>query len=121
MMVTVQLSVPAPVMEELLQISPLNCGAFPPPWLTAFNCKANVSVTPFASAVTVAVWAELTAVTFALKLLVVAPATIVTFAGTFTAALSLARLTAIPPVGAGPVKVTVQLSLPLPVIDDLPQ
>jgi hypothetical protein len=45
----------------------------------------------------------------------VAPAATVTVAGRVTAALLLARLTLRPPVGAAPVKVTVQTSLPDPV------
>jgi hypothetical protein len=52
--VTVHLSVPAPVIDELPQLSPLNCGGFVPTWLAALSCKANVSVTPPALAVNVA-------------------------------------------------------------------
>jgi hypothetical protein len=119
--VTVQLSVPAPVTVELPQVSPLNCGGLGPTWLLTLSCKANVSDTPPALAVNVTVWAVLTAETFVAKLTVVPPAATVTLAGTLAAVLSLARLTANPPLVAGPVKVTVQLSVPDPVIDDLPQ
>jgi hypothetical protein len=57
----------------------------------------------------------------AVKLPVVAPAAIVTLAGTLTAELLLATPTANPPLGAAAFSVTVQLSVPAPVIDALPQ
>jgi hypothetical protein len=63
----------------------------------------------------------LTADTVAVKLAVVAPAATVTEAGTVTAVLLLARLTANPPPAAAVFSVTVQLSLPAPVIDPLAQ
>jgi hypothetical protein len=63
----------------------------------------------------------LTAAIVAVKLPVVAPAATVTLAGRLTAELLLARLTANPPLGAAPLSVTVQLSVPAPVIDELPQ
>jgi hypothetical protein len=55
------------------------------------------------------------------KLSVVAPAATVTLAGTLTAELLLATPTANPPLGDGPISLTVQLSVPAPVIDELPQ
>jgi hypothetical protein len=51
----------------------------------------------------------------------VAFAATVTVAGTVTAALLLARLTLTPLYPAGKLRVTVQLSLPDPVMDALPQ
>jgi hypothetical protein len=63
----------------------------------------------------------LTEDTVAVKLAVVAPAATVTLAGTTTAELLLARLTANPPLGAAAFSVTVQLSVPAPVIDPLAQ
>jgi hypothetical protein len=63
----------------------------------------------------------LTADTVAVKLAVVDPAATVTEAGTVTAELLLARLTANPPLGAAAFSVTVQLSVPAPVIDPLAQ
>ena len=60
--------------------------------------------------------AELTALTVAVKLAVVAPDATVTDGGTLTAALLLVRLTAKPPLAAAVFRVTVQLSVPAPVI-----
>jgi hypothetical protein len=57
----------------------------------------------------------------AVKLALVAPAVTVMDAGTFTAALLLARLTANPPLAAAVFSDTVQLSVPAPVIDPLAQ
>ena len=51
----------------------------------------------------------------------VACAGTVTVAGTVTAASLLDRLTDMPPVGAAEVRLTLQLSLALPVIDPLAQ
>jgi hypothetical protein len=63
----------------------------------------------------------LTDKTVAVKLAVVAPEATVTEAGTVTAELLLARLTANPPLAAATFSVTVQLSVPAPVIDALLQ
>lgn len=113
--VTVQLSVPVVVIDPLLQLIPLNTGA------TAPSCKAKVFDDPPAIAVSVAVCAGLTEETVAAKLALFAPAGTVTVAGTATAELLLARLTAIPPLAAAAFNVTVQLSVPVAVIDPLLQ
>jgi hypothetical protein len=63
----------------------------------------------------------LTPDTVAVKLPVVAPGATVTVAGTVTAELLLARLTVKPPLAAATFSVTVQLSVPAPVIDPLAQ
>ena len=63
----------------------------------------------------------LAADTMAEKLPVVDPAATVTEAGTVTAELLLARFTANPPLAAATFSVTVQLSVPAPVIDPLVQ
>jgi hypothetical protein len=81
----------------------------------------NVCATPPALAVRVTVCAVLTVETVAAKLPVVAPAATVTLPGTVTAELLLARLTANPPLAAAAFRVTVQLSVPAPVIDPLVQ
>jgi hypothetical protein len=59
-----------------------------------FSCRAKVSATLLALAVNVAVCVVLNVETVAIKLAVVDPATTVTLAGTVTAELLLARLTA---------------------------
>jgi hypothetical protein len=56
-----------------------------------------------------------------MKLALEAPAATVTEAGTVTAELLLARLTANPPVAAAAFSETVQLSVPAPVTDPLVQ
>jgi hypothetical protein len=56
--------------------------------------------------------------TVAEKLALVAPAATVTVAGTVTAALLLARFTAKPPLAAAALRLTVQTSVPAPVIDE---
>ena len=77
--------------------------------------------TLLALAVRVAVCAVLTDETVAVKLAVVEPAATVTEAGTVTDELLLARLTVNPPVAAAAFSVTVQLSVPAPVIEPLVQ
>jgi hypothetical protein len=92
----------------------LNVGA------VAFNCRAKLLETP-ALAVSVTACAEVTDDTLAVNRTLVAFAGIVTLAGTLTTALLLARLTLTPPLGAAALSVTVQLSLPAPVIEALLQ
>lgn len=113
--VTVQLSVPAPVIDELPQLSPLNSGGFVPTWLAASSCTSNVSATSPALAVNVAVSVALTAETLAVKLTAVDPSATVTEAGKLIAALSLVRPTANPPLVAAVLSSTVQMSLAGPV------
>lgn len=72
---------------------------------------------PPAEAVRVAVWAVVTAETVAVNPALLEPAGTVTEAGTATALSLLDRLTASPPVPAAAVRLTVQMSLPGPVID----
>jgi hypothetical protein len=78
-------------------------------------------VTLPALAVKVTVCAVLTEETVAVKLALLAPAATVTEAGTVTAVLLLARLTVNPPLAAAAFSVTVQLSVPAPVMDPLAQ
>jgi hypothetical protein len=87
----------------------------------AFNCRAKVLETLPALAVNVTACAVVTDVTVAVNPALVAFAATVTEAGTVTAALLLARLTVKPPLPAAALSVTVQLSLPAPVIDALLQ
>jgi hypothetical protein len=89
-------------------------------WICAApNCRENVLVTLPARAVRVTACATFTAVTVAGKLALTAPAGTVTDVGTETALLLLARLTANPPLAAAAFIVTVQVSVPAPVIDPL--
>lgn len=81
------------------------------------SCRLMDADAAPALAVSVAVWAELTAVTVAIKFVLIAPAATVTVEGTATAELLLARLTASPPLGAAEFSVTAQLSVPAPAID----
>jgi hypothetical protein len=73
--------------------------------------------TPPAVAVSVAVCAVETAETVAEKPMLVVPDPTVTPEGTVTAALLLTSVTAAPPLAAAAFSVTVQASLPAPVID----
>jgi len=89
--------------------------------VAAFNCRAKVLEMPPAVAVNVAAWAVVTDETVAVNAALVALAATVTVAGTVTAALLLERLTLSPPLGAAALNVTVQASVPDPVMDALPQ
>lgn len=87
----------------------------------AFNCRAKPSETPPALAVRVAACAVATEDTVAVNEALVALAGTVTVAGNVTAALLLARLTLNPPLAAAAFSVTVQASVPDPVMDVLLQ
>jgi hypothetical protein len=89
--------------------------------VVAFNCRAKLLETLPAVAVSVTACADVTADTLATNPALVAFAGTITVAGKTTAALLLARFTLRPPLAAAPVSVTVQLSLPDPVIDPLLQ
>src|ERR1700723_2239301 len=87
----------------------------------AFNCRAKVLETPPALAVRVTACAVETDDTVAVNPALLALAGTTTVAGTVTAALPLVRDTLKPPLPAGPLSVTVQASLPAPVLDALLQ
>jgi hypothetical protein len=89
--------------------------------VAAFNCRAKLLETLPAVAVSVTSCADVTADTVATNPALVAFAGTITVAGKATAALLLARFTLRPPLAAAPVSVTVQLSLPDPVMDPLLQ
>lgn len=72
-------------------------------------------------AVSVTVCEAVTLDTLAAKLALVAFCGTDTDAGTLTAPLLLARLTVVPPLGEDALKVTVQVSVPAPVIDEFAQ
>ena len=88
---------------------------------TAFNCRVKLLVMPPALAVRAADCAVLTDDTVAVKPALIAFAGTVTAAGTTTAESLLDRLTLAPPLGAAALNVTVQASVPDPVIDPLLQ
>jgi hypothetical protein len=87
----------------------------------AFNCRAKLVETLPALAVSVTVCPVVTADTVAVNPALLALAGTTTVAGTVTAALLLARDTLKPPLPAAPLSVTVQASLPDPVMDALLQ
>lgn len=86
-----------------------------------FNCSAKVFETPPEVAVNVDGCTELTELMVAKKAALVALAGTMTAEGRVTAALLLVRPMLIPPLGAGPLNVTLHVSLPAPVIDPLLQ
>ena len=82
-----------------------------------FNCRMNAFDAVPALAIIVTVCVVVTEATEAVNVALNALAGTVTEAGTVTAALLLDKLTLNPPAGAAEVNVTVQLSLPEPVMD----
>jgi hypothetical protein len=87
---------------------------------TAFNCTANLWVALPAFAVIVADWAVLTDDMVAVNAALLVLAGTTTDAGTLTALLLLERLTLNPLPDAAALSVTVQESVPEPVIDAVP-
>ncbi len=85
------------------------------------SCRAKVCVVPPALAVSVTAAPELTDETVAVKFALAAPDATFTDAGTVTALLLLPRLTANPPLAAAAFSATVQLSVPVPVIEPFVQ
>lgn len=85
------------------------------------SCRVNVCDAVPALAVRIAVSVELTVDTVAVNTALAAPAGTVTEAGTVTALLLLARFTAKPPGAAAVFSVTVQASVPAPVIEPFAQ
>jgi hypothetical protein len=85
------------------------------------SCSANVCVALPALAVNVTVVAVVTEFTVAVKLPLLVPPANATLTGTVTAESLLARPTENPLLGAAVFSVTVQLSVPAPVMDPLEQ
>nr|WP_239461260.1 hypothetical protein [Occallatibacter savannae] len=102
--VTLRLSEGVPTAE----LDPLSC------------IEADLDVEPWV-AVRVTVCEAVTAATVAGKVALVAPGDTVRDAGTETAALLLAKVTASPVLGAAPLKLTKQLSVPAPIMEELEQ
>ena len=86
-----------------------------------FSCMATLWVAPPALAVTVAVSAEFTGEMLAVKPALDAPAGTMIEAGTLTSELLLNSVTANPPLAAAAFNVTVQLSVPDPVMERFAQ
>lgn len=82
---------------------------------------AKLFVTPPAFAVRVTDFEELTAAIVAVKLALPAFAGMVTFDGTVTDEFVLPSVTAIPPLGAEPLRVTVHVSVPALAMDEFTQ
>jgi hypothetical protein len=89
--------------------------------VAAFSVSEAVFETLFAVAVKVTACAAVTDDAVAVKEALVAPAATLTADGTVTEALLLERLTLSPPVAAAALRVTVQISVPAPVKDELVQ
>ena len=89
--------------------------------VAAFSVSEAVFETLFAVAVKVTACAAVTDDAVAVKEALVAPAATLTVDGTVTEALLLERLTLSPPVAAAALRVTVQISVPAPVKDELVQ
>jgi len=100
--------------DKLLELTP-SVETFAP------SDNEKVSSSPPAFAVSVATWADPTAATVAVKDALEAPAATVTEDGTTTDELLLVKATANPPLAAAAFNVTVQLSVPAPVIEPLVQ
>lgn len=79
------------------------------------SCSEKTFDSPPVVAVRTAVSLDVTLTAVALKVPVVDPAATVTVAGTVTSLVLLVRVTAVPPVGAAALRVTVQASVPAPV------
>lgn len=91
------------------------------PGIAAFNCRLKVCQTLPAVAVNVAACALLTNATAAVKSVLSAPAGTFTEAGKETERVLLDKFTSVPALGATPLSITVQISLPDPIIDELLQ
>jgi hypothetical protein len=116
---TVQVVVPVPVNVVLPHVKELMEGATVDP--EPLRLIEVVFETDPCVAVRLIVCDELTAAIVATKGALFAPDATVTEAGTAIALLLLARLTTNPVLGAAAVKVTVQLSLPAPIIEGAEQ
>jgi hypothetical protein len=85
--------------------------------VATFTWRLTFCDTPPAVAVNVTDWEVDTAATFALNVALVAPAATVTEPGTVTTVLLLLKLTAVPPLAAAVLSVTVQESVAGPTIE----
>jgi hypothetical protein len=107
--VTIQLVVPGPVTVAGVQLRLVTCSS------GGDTISPVVVVLPFRPAVSVALTVVDVDAAEAVKVLLVWPAATVRLAGTVTVALLLDSETTVPPIGALPLIVTVQLDVPGPV------
>lgn len=118
--VTVQASLPAADMEALWQTRPVSDGSEGGGVeAEGLSDRENDCVVPPPLAVRIIVCEVVTAAAVAVKPTLVAFTGTVTEEGTVSAALLLASPTLKPPEGAAELRVAVQESVPVPVIDDL--
>ena len=81
----------------------------------ADTSSVNLCDTPASAAVMTTAWLVLTAATEVVNTALLCPPVTVTLAGTVTVGLLLVNATVLPPAGAAPLSVTVQLDVPGPV------
>ena len=112
LIVTVQLTVPGPVTVPGVQLRLMICSCC---CVDGETVSPVVVVLPFSPAVSVALTAAAVPPAEAMKVTKFCPAATVTLAGTVTVALLLDSETTVPPEGAFPLIVTVQLAVPGPV------
>src|ERR1035438_8876393 len=111
LMVTVQLAVPGPVTVFGVQLRLVTCSCC----VGGDTLSPVVAVLPFSPAVSVALTVVVVVPAVAVNVAKVCPAVTNTLAGTVNFALLLDSETVVPPVGAVPLMVTVQLAVPGPV------
>jgi hypothetical protein len=112
LMVTVQVEVPGPVIAEGLQPRPVACNCC----CCGDTVSPVVAVVPFSVAIRVAFTTVAVLDAEAVKLAPDCPARTVTLEGTITVELLLESAISVPPAGAAPLMVTVQVEVPGPVI-----
>src|SRR5215472_2234136 len=110
--VTVQFAVPGPGNVPGVQFKPVtcNCGC------TGETVRPVVTVLPFKVADSVALTVVAVELAVAVKTALDCPAVTVTLGGTVTVALLLVSETPVPPAGAVPLRVTVHVAVPGPVM-----
>jgi hypothetical protein len=111
LIVTVQLAVPGPVTVFGVQLRLVTCNCC----CAGDTLSPVVAVLPFRPAVSVALTVVVVVPAVAVNVAKVCPAVTNTLEGTVTVELLLDSATVVPPVGAVPLIVTVQLAVPGPV------
>jgi hypothetical protein len=112
LIVAVQLEVPGPVIVDGLHPRPVTCSCCS----GGDTVSPVVAVVPFSVAIRVAFTTVAVLDAEAVKLALDCPAKTVTLEGTVTVELLLESATSVPPAGAVPLMVTVQVEVPGPAI-----